>query len=169
MSLLIHLIGATKTIDIGVYTGYSSLTVALALPDSGKLVACDVNEEWTSMAKRYWAEAGVSHKVDLRLAPAIETLDSLLAENLAGSFDFIFIDADKESYDDYYEKSLKLLRTGGLIAVDNVLWSGRVLETGQFDPDTSSIKAFNAKLLNDNRIFLSMVPIADGLTLALKR
>jgi len=169
MSLLIHLIGATKTIDIGVYTGYSSLCVALAIPDNGKLIACDVNEEWTSVAKRYWAEAGVSHKVDLRLAPAIETLDSLLAENLAGSFDFIFIDADKENYDDYYEKSLELLRTGGLIAVDNVLWSGRVLESGQYDPDTSAIKAFNAKLLNDDRIFLSMVPIAAGLTLALKR
>ena len=111
----------------------------------------------------------MSHKVDLRLAPAIETLDSLLAEGLAGSFDFIFIDADKENYDGYYERSLKLLRTGGLIAVDNVLWSGRVLESGEYDPDTSAIKAFNAKLLNDDRIFLSMVPIADGLTLALKR
>ncbi len=168
MSLLIHLIGARRTIDIGVYTGYSSLTVALALPDDGKLIACDVNEEWTSMAKRYWAEARVSRKVDLRLAPAVETLDSLLAENLAGSFDFIFIDADKENYDYYYERSLELLRIGGLIAVDNVLWSGRVLESGQYDPDTSSIKAFNSKLLEDDRIFLSMVPIADGLTLALK-
>jgi predicted O-methyltransferase YrrM len=169
MSLLIRLVGAARTIDVGVYTGYSSLCVALAIPDNGKLIACDVNEEWTSVAKKYWAEAGLSHKVDLRLAPAIETLDSLLAENLASSFDFIFIDADKENYDDYYEKSLKLLRTGGLIAVDNVLWSGRVLESVQYDPETSAIKAFNRKLLDDDRISLSMVPIADGLTLALKR
>ena len=169
MALLVHLMRATRTIDIGVYTGYSSLSVAMALPDDGKLIACDLNEEWTSVAKRYWAEAGVAHKVDLRLAPAIETLDSLLAEGLAGSFDFIFIDADKENYDGYYERSLELLRPGGLIAVDNVLWSGRVLESSGYDPDTSAIKAFNTKLLTDNRIFLSMVPIADGLTLAFKR
>ncbi len=169
MSLLIHLMGARNTIDIGVYTGYSSLSVALALPNDGKLIACDVNEEWTSMARRYWAEAGVSNKIELKLAPAIETLDELLARELAGTFDFIFIDADKENYDQYYEKSLKLLRTRGLIAVDNVLWSGRVLESGQYDPDTTAIKAFNAKLLEDDRIFLSMAPIADGLSLAVKR
>jgi predicted O-methyltransferase YrrM len=169
MALLVRLIAATRTIDIGVYTGYSSLSVAMALPDDGKLVACDVNEEWTTIAKRYWAEAGVSHKVDLRLAPAIETLDNLLAEGLVGAFDFIFIDADKGNYDGYYERSLKLLRPGGLIAADNVLWSGRVLESGEYDPDTTAIKAFNAKLLADDRIFLSMAPIADGLTLALKR
>ena len=121
------------------------------------------------MAKRYWAEAGVSHKVDLRLAPAMGTLDSLLAEGLAGSFDFVFIDADKENYDGYYERSLQLLRPGGLIAVDNVLWSGRVLDTRGYDRDTVAIKTFNSKLLADDRIFLSMIPIADGLTLALKR
>ncbi|HTY21512.1 MAG TPA: class I SAM-dependent methyltransferase [Desulfomonilaceae bacterium] len=169
MALLIKLIAATRTIELGVYTGYSSLCVALALPPDGKLIACDVNEEWTSMARRYWTEAGVAHKVDLRLAPAMDTLDSLLADGLAGSFDFVFIDADKENYDGYYERSLELLRPGGLIAVDNVLWSGRVLDSDGDDADTASIKAFNSKLLSDDRIFLSMVPIADGLTLALKR
>ncbi len=169
MSLLIRLLAATRTIDLGVYTGYSSLCVALTLPPDGKVIACDVNEEWTSMAKRYWAEAGVSHKVDLRLAPAMGTLDGLLAEGLAGSFDFVFIDADKENYEGYYERSLELLRPGGIIAVDNVLWSGRVLDTRGYDLDTAAIQAFNAKLLADDRVFLSMVPIADGLTLALKR
>jgi len=121
------------------------------------------------MARRYWAEAGVSHKVDLRLAPAMETLDRLLAEGLAGSFDFVFIDADKENYDGYYERSLELLRPGGLIAVDNVLWNGKVLDPGENDRSTTAIRLFNAKLLSDDRILLSMVPIADGLTLALKR
>lgn len=169
MSLLIRLIAATRTIDLGVYTGYSFLCVALTLPPDGKVIACDVNEEWTSMAKRYWAEAGVSHKVDLRLAAAMGTLDSLLAEGLAGSFDFVFIDADKENYDGYYERSLELLRPGGLIAVDNVLWSGRVLDTRGYDRDTVAIKAFNSKLLADDRVFLSMIPIADSLTLALKQ
>ncbi len=128
MALLIHLIAATRTIELGVYTGYSSLCVALALPPNGRLIACDINEEWTSIARRYWAEAGVSHKVDLRLAPAMETLDKLLAEGLTGTFDFVFIDADKENYEEYYERSLRLLRPGGLIAVDNVLWSGRVVD-----------------------------------------
>jgi predicted O-methyltransferase YrrM len=169
MALLVRLIAATKTIELGVYTGYSSLSVALALPPDGKIIACDVNEEWTSMAKRYWAEAGVSHKVDLRLAPAMETLDSLLAEGRSGSFDFIFIDADKENYDGYYERSLKLLRVGGIIAVDNVLWSGRVVDPAWHDTDTNAIRAFNSKLISDDRILLSMVPIADGLTLAVKR
>lgn len=169
MALLIRLIGATRTLELGVYTGYSSLVVALALPPRGKMIVCDVNDEWTSIARRYWAEAGVSHKVDLRLAPAIETLDSLLAEGLAGSFDFVFIDADKENYEAYYERSLELVRPGGLIAVDNVLWSGRVLDPQWIDPDTRSIRAFNLKLLSDDRVDVSMIPIADGLTLALKR
>ncbi|MBI5569568.1 MAG: class I SAM-dependent methyltransferase [Desulfomonile tiedjei] len=168
MALLIRLLGATRTIELGVYTGYSSLCVALALPSDGKIIACDINEEWTRIARRYWAEAGVAHKVDLRLAPAMETLDSLLEEGHAGTFDFVFIDADKENYDGYYERSLELLRPGGLIAVDNVLWSGKVLDTNGNDPDTDAIRTFNAKLLADNRILLSMVPIADGLTLALK-
>jgi predicted O-methyltransferase YrrM len=169
MALLIHLMGATRTLELGVYTGYSSLAVALALPPHGKMIACDVNDEWTSMARRYWTEAGVSQKMDLRLAPAIETLDSLLVEGLAGSFDFVFIDADKENYEAYYERSLELVRPGGLIVVDNVLWSGRVLDPQWIDADTRSIRAFNKKLLSDNRVEVSMVPIADGLTLALKR
>jgi predicted O-methyltransferase YrrM len=169
MSLLIRLIAATRTIELGVYTGYSSLCVALALPSDGKLIACDVNQEWTSMAKRYWVEAGVAHKVDLRLAPAMETLDSLLAEGLAGSFDFAFIDADKENYTGYYERCLELLRPGGVIAVDNVLWSGRVADPRDRDDHTVAIREFNAKLLTDDRVLLSMIPIADGLTLALKR
>ena len=169
MALLIHLIAATQAIELGLFTGYSSLCVALALPSNGRLIACDVNEEWTSTARRYWAEAGVSHKVDLRLAPAIETLDSLLEEGLAGTFDFVFIDADKENYEDYYERSLGLLRPGGLIAVDNVLWSGRVADSRDNDTATVAIRAFNLKLRADDRVFLTMVPIADGLTLALKR
>jgi len=169
MALLIHLIAATQAIELGVFTGYSSLCVALALPSNGRLIACDVNEEWTSTARRYWAEAGVSHKVDLRLAPAIETLDSLLEEGLAGTFDFVFIDADKENYEDYYERSLGLLRPGWLIAVDNVLWSGRVADSRDNDTATVAIRAFNLKLRADDRVFLTMVPIADGLTLALKR
>jgi predicted O-methyltransferase YrrM len=169
MALLVRLIAATRTIELGVYTGYSSLSVALALPPDGKIIACDVNEEWTSMAKRYWAEAGVSHKVDLLLAPAMETLDSLLEQGRSESFDFIFIDADKENYEGYYERSFELLRVGGIIAVDNVLWSGRVLDPAWHDTDTNAIRAFNSKLLSDDRISLSMVPIADGLTLAVKR
>ncbi len=168
MALLIHLTGAARTIELGVYTGYSSLCVALALPPGGKIIACDNNEQWTSVASRYWAEAGVTDKVDLRLGPAMETLDGLLAEGLAGSFHFVFIDADKENYDGYYERSLELLQPGGLIAVDNVLWSGRVMDPRETDRDTAAIKAFNAKLLSDDRILVSMVPIADGLTLALK-
>lgn len=169
MAFLIRLIAATRTIELGVYTGYSSLCVALALPPDGRLIACDVNHEWTSMARRYWAEAGVAHKVDLQLAPAMETLDRLLAEEQAGSFDFVFIDADKENYSGYYERCLELLRPGGLIAVDNVLWSGRVADPREKDEDTVAIRQFNAKLLSDDRVLLSMVPIADGLTLALKR
>jgi len=168
MALLVRLMAATSTIELGVYTGYSSLCVALALPPDGKIIACDENEKWTSVAGRYWAEARVSDKVDLRLAPAMETLDGLLAEGLAGSFDFIFIDADKENYDGYYERSLKLLRPGGLIVVDNVLWSGRVADSRADGPATAAIRAFNAKLLSDDRILLSMLPIRDGLTLALK-
>jgi predicted O-methyltransferase YrrM len=169
MALLTRMVGATRTIDLGVYTGYSSLCVALALPSDGKVIACDVNEEWTSVARRYWTEAGVANKVELRLAPALQTLDELLAEGLAGTFDFIFIDADKENYYAYYERSFELLRVGGLIAVDNVLWSGRVLDPQWIDRDTRAIRAFNSKLLSDDRVLLSMVPIADGLTLAWKR
>ena len=169
MALLVQLLGAKRTLDVGVFTGYSSLAVALALPDDGQIVACDVSEEYTAIARRYWQTAGVTDKIDLQLAPALETLDRLLAEGQAGSFDFAFIDADKENYWNYYERCLELLRPGGLITVDNVLWSGRVAEATTYETSTKAIQAFNAKLHDDERVSLSLVPIADGLTLALKR
>lgn len=169
MALLVQLIGATKTLDIGVFTGYSSLSVALALPPNGKIIACDVSEDDTSIARRYWQAAGVANKIDLRLAPALETLDKLLASGQAGTFDFAFIDADKNNYEGYYERSLQLIRPGGLIAIDNVLWAGRVADPQVQDNQTNTIRAFNEKLHHDERITLSLVPIADGLTLALKR
>lgn len=169
MSLLVKLIGATRTLEVGVYTGYSSLCVALALPDRGRITACDVNNEWTATARRYWQKAGVSGKIDLHLAPAIETMDKLLTNNQAGAFDFVFIDADKVNYDGYYERALELLRPGGLIAIDNIFWSGNVADSHAMDKDTIAIRALNEKLHRDNRIDLSLVPIGDGLTLALKR
>ena len=169
MALLVRLMGVKKCLELGVFTGYSALSVALALPPDGKLIACDVNEEWTSMARRYWQEAGVAHKIALRIAPALETLDKLLANGEAGSFDFAFIDADKENYTNYYERSLALVRHGGLIVIDNVLWSGRVADPNEQDMDTVAIRRFNAKLHFDERIALSMLPLADGLTLAYKR
>jgi predicted O-methyltransferase YrrM len=169
MALLVQLIGAKKTLEIGVFTGYSALCVALALPPDGKIVACDVSEEYTSVGRRYWQAAGVTDKIDLRLAPALETLDRLLAEEQAGTFDFAFIDADKENYDGYYERSLQLIRPGGLIAIDNVLWGGRVADSQVRDKSTQAIRNFNQKLHEDERVTLSLVPIADGLTLALKR
>jgi|SRR6476469_5014846 len=169
MALLVQLMGATKTLEVGVFTGYSSLSVALALPPEGKIIACDVSEEYTSVARRYWQAAGVADKIDLRLAPAIDTLDRMLAEGQAGTFDFAFIDADKNNYEGYYERSLQLVRPGGLIAIDNVLWSGRVADSQDRDKSTQSIRNLNNKLLHDERVTLSLVPIADGLTLALKR
>ena len=168
MALLVKLIGAKKTLEIGVFTGYSSLVVALALPADGKIVACDVSEEYTSIAVRYWQQAGVADKIDLHIAPALETLDNLLTAGEAGSFDFAFIDADKGNYDNYYELCLELIRPGGLIAIDNVLWSGKVAETEIQDNQTNKIRALNRKLHQDSRITLSLVPIADGLTLAMK-
>ena len=168
MALLIHLLGAEKTIELGVFTGYSTLCTALALPDHGRLVACDISKEWTRVACRYWEEAGVSHKIDLRLAPAAETLAALLAANEGGSFDFAFIDADKTSYDHYYEACLQLLRPGGLIAIDNVLWYGDVADRAIDDADTEAIREFNRKIHGDSRVEISLVPIADGLTLARK-
>ncbi|GAB4207333.1 MAG: class I SAM-dependent methyltransferase [Coleofasciculaceae cyanobacterium] len=169
MALLVQLLGATKTLDIGVFTGYSSLSVALALPPNGKIIACDVSEDDTAIARRYWRAAGVADKIDLRLAPALDTLDELLASGQAGTFDFAFIDADKRNYDAYYERSLQLIRPGGLIAIDNVLWAGRVADPQEQDNQTNTIRAFNEKLHHDERVTLSLVPIADGLTLALKR
>jgi predicted O-methyltransferase YrrM len=169
MGMLIRLLGAKLTLEVGVFTGYSSTVVALALPDDGRIVACDVSEEYTSMARRYWREAGVEHKVGLRLAPAVESLDALLADGKSGAFDFAFIDADKENYDRYYERALKLLRPGGLIAIDNVLWHGKVLDQSVQDADTRAIRALNEKLHRDERVLVSLLPIGDGLTLACKR
>lgn len=169
MMLLVQLMGVKKALEVGVFTGYSSLCVALALPPDGKLVACDVSEDYTSIARRYWEKAGVIDKVDLRIAPALETLDQLLAEGQANSFDFAFIDADKSNYDNYYERSLQLVRPGGLIAVDNVLWSGKVADPTVQDNRTNTIRALNQKIQQDQRVMPSLVPIADGLWLALKR
>jgi caffeoyl-CoA O-methyltransferase len=169
MALLVQLLGAKKTLEVGVFTGYSSLVVALALPDDGKIVACDIDAHETATARRYWELAGVAHKIDLRIAPAAETLDQLLTHGEAGTFDFAFIDADKQNYDLYYEQSLQLVRPGGLIAIDNVLWSGDVADPNVHDESTKAIRALNAKLHTDERVTLSLVAIADGLTLALKR
>lgn len=169
MALLVQLLGATKTLEVGVFTGYSSLCVALALPATAKIVACDVSEEYTAIARRYWQAAGVADKIELRLAPALETLDQLLASGQAETFDFAFIDADKENYERYYERSLQLVRPGGLIAIDNVLWYGRVADLHEQDRSTLAIRALNEKLHHDERVTISLVPIADGLTLALKR
>jgi predicted O-methyltransferase YrrM len=169
MAFLCKLIGATNVLEVGVFTGYSSTCVALSLPPNGRITACDVSEEWTAMARRYWAEAGVSDKIDLHLAPAVETLDALLASGKADTYDFAFIDADKSNYDNYYERSLKLVRRGGLIIFDNVLWFGKVLDATLNDVDTLAIRAFNDKLHHDDRVDLSMVPIGDGVTLVRRR
>ena len=169
MALLVRLMGATRCLEIGVFTGYSSLAVALALPAEGRIMACDVSEEYTAVARRYWAEAGVAERIELRLAPALETLDALLAGGAAGSYDFAFIDADKEAYAGYYERALQLLRPGGLIAVDNTLWDGAVADPADQSADTVAIRAFNERLHQDARVDLSLVPIGDGLTLARKR
>ena len=168
MQLLVKLIGARRAIEVGVFTGYSALSVALALPANGLLLACDVSDEYTRVGRPYWQQAGVSHKIDLRLAPARKTLDERLANGEAGTFDFAFIDADKPAYDDYYERCLRLVRTGGLIAIDNVLWSGSVAKPSKTD-DTAALQALNDKLYRDERVDLSLLPIGDGLTLARKR
>jgi len=168
MALLIQLMGAKHCIEVGVFTGYSSLCVAQALPPGGKVVAFDVSEQWTSVARRFWEKAGVANKVDLRIAPAVQTLDSLIAEGQAGKFDFAFIDADKENYLAYYDRCLKLIRPHGLIAIDNTLWSGRVADSADQSLDTVRIRELNAALLLDQRVSISMLPVGDGLTLALK-
>ncbi len=169
MALLVELLGAKHAIEVGVFTGYSALSVARALPADGRLIACDVSEEWTTVARRYWEEAGVAGKIDLRLAPALETLDALLAGGRAGSFDFAFIDADKQNYDGYYERCLTLLRPGGLLAVDNALWGGDVADESNQEDSTRAIRALNAKMAADERVTASLVPIGDGLHLARKR
>ncbi|MGQ0383214.1 MAG: class I SAM-dependent methyltransferase [Gammaproteobacteria bacterium] len=166
MQLLVRAIGARRAIEVGVFTGYSSLAVALALPRDGYLLACDVSEEFTAIARRHWQAAGVAGKIELVLAPAVETLDARLARGEAGRYDFAFIDADKLNYGAYYERLLELIRPGGLIAVDNTLWSGAVADPAVQDAQTGAIRAFNERLHADSRIDLSLLPLADGLTLA---
>jgi predicted O-methyltransferase YrrM len=169
MAWLVTLIGAKRTLDIGVFTGYSALVVALALPEDGQVVACDRDPSSTAIARRYWQTAGMADKIDLQLAPALDTLDRLLADRQQNGFDFAFIDADKRNYANYYDRCLQLVRPGGVIAIDNVLWSGRVADASDTDKRTAAIRAFNAQLQSDDRIDLSLLPIADGLTLARKR
>jgi len=178
MSMLVKLVGAKRTIEIGVYTGYSTLCVAQAMPDDSYTVACDVDEDWTNIAKRYWAEALVDKKIDLRLGPAVDTLNSLIEDEQSGSFDFIFIDADKDNYDNYYELSLRLLRPGGLIAIDNVLLFGSVIDSDALDESLrkdiseesiQSVRNLNSKIKNDDRVDISMLKLADGLTLVRKK
>lgn len=166
LAMLVELIGARRCIEIGTFTGYSSTAVALALPEDGQLLCCDVSEEWTALARKYWDEAGVAGKIDLRVAPAAETLDRLLADGEQASYDFAFVDADKTGYDGYYERLLQLVRPGGLIAFDNTLWGGRVLDQDAEDEGTRAIQALNTKLAADERITLCLLPVADGVTLA---
>lgn len=169
LRLLVELVGARRCLEVGVFTGYSSTCVALALPEGGKLIACDVNAEFTDVARRYWRLAGVDERIELRLAPAIATLDALLADGQAGTMDFAFIDADKENYLGYYERCLELLRAGGLLAIDNVLWGGSVSDSSNTSPSTQAIRALNERLGTDERVSISLVPIGDGLFLARKR
>lgn len=169
MALLIKMLGAKRVIELGVFTGYSSLCMAMALPADGQLIACDINEDYTNIAKRYWQQANVSDKIDLRLAPGLETLEALLSDGEAGKFDFIFIDAVKEEYKEYYEHGLELIRPGGLIGIDNVLWGGSVVDPANQDSDTVAIREFNEHLHRDQRVDISMLPVGDGLTLARKR
>jgi caffeoyl-CoA O-methyltransferase len=168
LHVLTKLIGARQVLEVGVFMGYSSSWIALALPAGGKVVACDVNAEFAAMARRTWREAGVEDKIDLRLAPALETLDGLIAAGRSGTFDMVFIDADKRNYSNYYERALQLVRRGGLIATDNTLWDGSVVDPADDDPDTEAIRAFNRKLHDDDRIALTLATIGDGVTLACK-
>ncbi len=168
MALLVRLMGARRAIEVGVFTGYSALTVALALPADGRLLACDISAEYTAIGRPFWEQAGVAHKIDLQLAPALQTLDACLAAGQAQQYDFAFIDADKSGYDGYFERCLALLRPGGLIAIDNVLWSGAVARAAT-DADTLALQALNSKLHRDQRIDIAMLAVGDGLTLALKR
>ena len=168
MQLLVKLMGAKNCLEVGVFTGYSSLAVALALPADGHIVACDISEKWTAMARKYWVEAGVAAKIDLRIGPALSTLDELISSGMADSFDFAFIDADKINYLNYYERALTLVRSGGLIAIDNTLWGGQVVDKKSKSEDTRAIRQFNERLRSDLRIHLSLLPLGDGLSLALK-
>jgi predicted O-methyltransferase YrrM len=169
MSFLVEALGVRRALEVGVFTGYSSLAVATAMPPDGRLVACDLNEEWTGVARRYWREAGVEDRIELRLGNAVETLAQLSREGLDGSFDFAFVDADKENYVEYYERALSLLRKGGIVAFDNVLWDGRVAKPDDHSASTAAIRKLNDHLTHDERISLTMLPVGDGLTLARKR
>jgi len=166
MALLVKLIGAERTLEIGSFTGYSALAVALALPPHGRVTACELSEEYAAVARHWWTEGGVGDKIEIRVGPAIETLDRMVEDGMAGRFDFAFIDADKEGYLAYWERCLRLVRRGGLIAVDNVLWDGRVVEAEDVEESTVAIRSFNARVRDDDRVDLSLVPIGDGLTLA---
>ena len=177
MSFLVKALGVKKALEVGTYTGYSALTVALALPDDGRLIACDINENWVNIGRKYWQEAGVAHKIDFRFGKATRTLDNLIKSGETGSFDFVFIDADKINYDAYYEKSLTLLRSGGVIAIDNVLLFGAVADPGVLDADLKAritpadidaMRKLNEKIRNDPRVDETMLPVADGLTLVRK-
>ena len=169
MALLAQLIGAKRCIEVGVFTGYSSLAIALVLPEDGRILACDVSEQWTAIARRFWREAGVEHKIELKLQPAVRTLEQRLAAGEAGRYDFAFVDADKPAYDTYYELLLQLLRPGGLMALDNTLWSGAVANPNEREPNAVALRALNDKLHRDERIDLSLLPVGDGVTLARKR
>jgi len=169
MALLARAIGAKRAVEVGTFTGYSALCVAEALGPDGKLWCCDVSEEWTAIGRRYWKEAGLENRIELTIAPAAQTLDALLAKGLAGQLDMAFIDANKNDYDAYYERCLKLLRKGGLILIDNVLWGGSVANLAEKDEDTDAIRAINAKLRSDERVDLTLFAVGDGMTCALKR
>lgn len=169
LAMLVRLMGARRCLELGTFTGYSSLSVALAMPPEGRLVCCDVSEEWTAVARRYWAEAGVADRVELRLGPALASLDALLDEGAAGTFDFVFVDASKREYPDYHERILRLLRSGGLVVYDNVLWGGAVIDPTDNDLDTVGVRRLNDRLATDERVDLAMLPVADGLALARKR
>jgi predicted O-methyltransferase YrrM len=166
LALLVRLLDARNVLEVGTFTGYSSTAMALALPADGRIVCCDLSKEWTDVAKGAWTDAGVADRVDLRLGPAVETLDAMLSDGEAGRFDLAFIDADKPSYAAYFEAALRLVRAGGLIAIDNVLWSGRVADPAVDDAQTTAIRELNAAIAADERVDVAMVPIADGLTLA---
>ena len=169
MTFLLRCLGARNTIEVGVFTGYSTLITALALPETGRVVACDINREWTDVAQKYWREAGVDDKIDLRIGPAADTLDEILASGDAGSFDFAFIDADKTGYDGYYERCLALLRSGGVIVIDNALWDGSVANTADCSEDTEAIRSLNEKISRDSRVEAYLAPVGDGVHLAWKR
>ena len=169
LALLVELLGAKRCLELGTFTGYSSLVVALAMPSDGTIVCCDVSDEWTSVARRYWAEAGVADRVDLRLGPALETMDALLAGGAEGTFDFAFIDAHKKEYPDYHERVVRLLRSGGLAAYDNVFWDGGVIDESMQDEETLGVRRLNERLAADERVSIAMLPVADGVTLARKR